>query len=665
LKANRICSGVVTAALALALAAPPSSAQAMWAPGGVRLCQSGCPANSPLIVPDGASGAFVIWGDDRDYPTNATDVYMQHVTGTGLIAPGWPVEGFPVAAFPADQAGDGLAADGLGGALVEWEDYRNLSQTGDDPVVQRVLANGALAPGWPADGARVSAPGSQCSDGRSQVVPDGLGGAYVTWENCYDAVPRIYAQHLTASGSLVAGWPAAGLQVSTAPGLQIDPFPFADDSGGVVVVWVDAQSGTSAQRLRADGTAATGWTTSGISIEQGQFLRGVARDEAGGFYVVSMAETPYPGFDGHYYLYRFTFGGTPVPGWPARGALVCNAPGIRGGVQIDADGTGGVLLTWYDYRPPYDVTGGEVFALRAQSDGSLAPGWTVDGTLVSDPTDAYQSYFPFVVHDGQGGGYVVWQSQGGVDDFPSTIQHLTGGAQVAAGWPRYGLRVAPSIHQFDTRIATDGQGGAIVTWDERCCGLNGAWAQRFAANGSTPALLSLVNALVRGGRVELDWYAAEGAGLQATAYRRTEHSGWTTLGAVSADGTGHLRYEDRAVSPGTRYAYRLGYVEQGLEQFTAETWVEVPALALALEGLRPNPAHGQLAVSFALPTPDPARLELIDVAGRLIASREVGSLGAGSHVARLAEDTRVPAGLYWLRLIQGTRSLIAKGVVAE
>ncbi len=186
------------------------------------------------------------------------------------------------------------------------------------------------------------------------------------------------------------------------------------------------------------------------------------------------------------------------------------------------------------------------------------------------------------------------------------------------------------------------------------------------AAGQTPVVLSLVNAEAKAGRVELDWYSPDAAALGASVYRRTASSDWESLGDVVGDGTGHLRYEDRTVSAGVRYVYRLGYLEQGLTRFTAETWVEVPlALTLALEGARPNPSSGALAASFTLPVAQPATLELFDVSGRRIVSREVGSLGAGAHVVDLAPGRSLVAGVYLLRLAQAGRSLNASCVVVR
>ena len=85
--------------------------------------------------------------------------------------------------------------------------------------------------------------------------------------------------------------------------------------------------------------------------------------------------------------------------------------------------------------------------------------------------------------------------------------------------------------------------------------------------------------------------------------------------------------------------------------------VDVPgeaALAFALDPVRPNPTRGgALTVHFTLPTSASARLELLDVAGRRIASREVG---AGQHTLDLGESQHLAPGLYLVRLTQGANT---------
>jgi len=49
----------------------------------------------------------------------------------------------------------------------------------------------------------------------------------------------------------------------------------------------------------------------------------------------------------------------------------------------------------------------------------------------------------------------------------------------------------------------------------------------------------------------------------------------------------------------------------------------------------------------------PALLDVIDVMGRRVASRSVGSLGAGRHVVDFGAGLRLAPGMYFVRLTQG------------
>jgi hypothetical protein len=105
--------------------------------------------------------------------------------------------------------------------------------------------------------------------------------------------------------------------------------------------------------------------------------------------------------------------------------------------------------------------------------------------------------------------------------------------------------------------------------------------------------------------------------------------------------------------------YRLGIVNAGIEGFYGETWVDVPAhdATLSLASVRPNPSHGSaLSVRFTLPSAAAASLELLDVSGRRIAAREVGSLGSGQHTLDLGDGQCPAPGLYLVRLTQGANT---------
>ena len=90
------------------------------------------------------------------------------------------------------------------------------------------------------------------------------------------------------------------------------------------------------------------------------------------------------------------------------------------------------------------------------------------------------------------------------------------------------------------------------------------------------------------------------------------------------------------------------------------TGIDDPPQSLArfaLEAPQPNPAHAgaELSVVFHLTDSRPATLLLHDVAGRRMAMREVGALGAGKHTVFLATG-RLRAGVYLVRLARAGES---------
>ena len=207
----------------------------------------------------------------------------------------------------------------------------------------------------------------------------------------------------------------------------------------------------------------------------------------------------------------------------------------------------------------------------------------------------------------------------------------------------------------------------VVAFDEV-----GAYSARFSLTTNmlrmrpsiTPVLVSLVSAEADDHGVRVRWSMA-GDHAVAGVYRRTAETAWTRVATVTADGSGLIVHEDRAVSPGTRYGYRVGIPTPTGEQFLGETWVTVPAVAtLSLDGLRPNPADRELVVSFSLPTPEPAIVELVDLSGRIVARQTVDAK-AGSHLVNLRDIRRVTPGLYLVRLSQAGRSVVRKACVVR
>ncbi len=85
----------------------------------------------------------------------------------------------------------------------------------------------------------------------------------------------------------------------------------------------------------------------------------------------------------------------------------------------------------------------------------------------------------------------------------------------------------------------------------------------------------------------------------------------------------------------------------------ATSLLEPPPPAFALSSAWPNPAREGWSVSFTLPSPGTARLELFDLAGRRVHDREVAGLRAGPGQAEVAPGLRPRPGLYFVRMSFG------------
>ncbi len=222
----------------------------------------------------------------------------------------------------------------------------------------------------------------------------------------------------------------------------------------------------------------------------------------------------------------------------------------------------------------------------------------------------------------------------------------------------------------DRALLYGGQlGGALISGS---ASRGDAWALDFAAG--TPLDVSVVLAVAAPHRVTLEWSAPGSPGLTASLERWTAGTvAWDPIATLTADAGGRLAHEDHTVGAGARYRYRLGVRDRDEVSYYGSVSVAVPPPAplpsppeqpaiFALLGATPNPAVSGLVVSFSLPDALPARLELMDVAGRRLVTREVGTLGAGVHVIDLAAGRTIRAGVYLIRLTRDGRSVVSRAV---
>lgn len=248
-----------------------ASGAPLWGDGGLAVVSDASGQSDARMVADGADGAFFAWMDARH--GNDLAIYAMRLANDGSPAAGWPAAGRLVRTSGALPQSPNLVPDGAGGLLVLWQEFETLADQslGLQPRLVRLLGDGSLAPGWPADGVRLVVR-DDAPLHVSDLQPDGAGGAAVAMTALGPATGRVLLQRLLADGSRPAGWPAAGLEACTAAGNEGEP-KLACDDGVTTVVWRDERDGEFeadiyAARFLADGSRAGGWPAAGLAVGQ-------------------------------------------------------------------------------------------------------------------------------------------------------------------------------------------------------------------------------------------------------------------------------------------------------------------------------------------------------------------------------------------------------------
>ena len=573
----------------------------------------------------------------------------------------WKVDGSPLG-DRTDMTVFG--GDGRGG-LFGWAGYPGLD------AQYFLTAEGDTVAGWPTTGISL-VPGNLAWRDHGSFeplagVPDGEGGSYVLvaeqWPNIYGVgflvSQQLFVHRRTSSGSVARGWDVQGVQLETSsldhrfewhhPAQMV-----ADGERGVLVCWMDEQRPYS--RVVVQGVTAAGtrrWGDDGVFAQR-------------------------------------------LPD-------ACTVP------TLVADGHGGALVFWgrRDSSMAMHIQGRHILAsgeLGWGADGRTLSTQSFDRMAESIPSDggwawAYYSPAIAVTPDGAGGAMLFWAASEGTD---LNIYATRVGADGRAAWPRDLVVCSASGEQAEV-VSTPRGRGAIVAWRDARKGDDiGFFAQavsregrmQWARDGAVVCddtgqreMLCIQTDRLNGAYFAwLDF----GRNYQLFAQRLTQAGdvgrGWEERGSLISHTarpwglpwdqhyrTIQLVEGDRGnaiagwtANPGGTLAMlltRRGPASTIIRDVGAArpmTNVSTPAPeaagpVFALRGVSPNPIAAGSVLKFALPEATSATLEMIDVTGRRVWTREVGNLGAGEHTISLAAAGRLPRGVYFVRLSQGIR----------
>ena len=422
----------------------------------------------PRITSDGAGGAIIAWNDIRGGGVN-DDIYAQRVDNTGTVL--WTHNGVPVAATALDQRDVVLTDDNMGGAILAWDDYRASNW---DVYAQRLDADGSSQ--WTVNGTGVATGASRQS--QAAIASDGSGGAIIVWRDDRDSGVTgfdIYAQRIDSSGSAL--WTPSGVLITNAADTQQYPRIVPDGAGGAIVTWEDGRdSATTSQDIYAQKIGASGlvaWATNGVVIcdaSQPQVGPEIAPDGSGGAYIVWE--------DGRNGYSDMVFNHVSAGGLTAYGgtgyylnAYYNNEDKID--PAIASDGAGGAIIAWIDYRSGNHF---DVYAQKVNASYETPLLWSSRGLEVSTGLQGHGA--PSVVGDGTGGAIITWSDGDIVGQRIDQRGVLRWGPNGMIISPLAGSVSGP-------QVVSDGNGGAVVVWDKNTGGSLGddIYAQGVSADG--------------------------------------------------------------------------------------------------------------------------------------------------------------------------------------
>jgi hypothetical protein len=372
---------------------------------------------------------------------------------------------------PLDQQDVRIVSDTKGGGIMSWVDFRNdQNEVVADIFAQRINSSGTTE--WTNNGVAV------CTDAGDQTAPvlveDGVGGTIITWQDWRNGNRDIYAQRIDSSGAVL--WTTNGAPVVVKNSHQTGPRIVSDGAQGAVIVWEDSVNGNwdiYAQRINNSGV--TLWTSGGVAVctsSQNQVNPKIETDGSGSFYIVWQDRRNGSNYD--IYCQKLNASGTVQ--WTANGIAASTAANSQINPKMAIDNTGAVILAWQHYNTG---AGYDVYAQRINTAGAAQ--WTANGiTVCAQPNN--QSAIDMTTENITDGAIITWKDarNANVNIYSQKVD-LNGNNL----WTANGVLISNgSRNQINPNSVGDGNGGAIVVWQDSVAGIWDVYAQRISSSGA-------------------------------------------------------------------------------------------------------------------------------------------------------------------------------------
>lgn len=139
--------------------------------------------------------------------------------------------------------------------------------------------------------------------------------------------------------------------------------------------------------------------------------------------------------------------------WTSNGIPIYAGGGSQQYPQLCSDGKGGAIFVWQDSR---GGTLTDVYAQKINSAGVVQ--WPYEGVLICTTSEEHQE--PQICSDGNGGAIIAWEDSRSRDIYAQRV-NSSGDVQ----WAANGIPICTGLWlKEDPRVCSDENGGAIITW---------------------------------------------------------------------------------------------------------------------------------------------------------------------------------------------------------
>ena len=155
---------------------------------------------------------------------------------------------------------------------------------------------------------------------------------------------------------------------------------------------------------------------------------------------------------------------------------ICTATNAQRDIRIVSDQAGGAIIAWEDLRT--DNITSDIYVQRVDANGFVL--WTTNGISAVAIAGSTETGLR-MIEDGQGGAILVWNDSrnGNYDIFAQRINN-----NGAALWSFNGTAVVvKSSSQSSPVLTPNGNGGAIVVWQDSSAGNWDIYAQNIDSSG--------------------------------------------------------------------------------------------------------------------------------------------------------------------------------------